>query len=487
MAIALVFLMMGQDMATVTAIGFVVLFLALPLIIQWNHLLLIFCWNSTFIFGFMPGEIQVWIVLAAVTFLIAVIHRSMGHRAFLPAPELAKPILLLVVVVFLTAKIRGGWGMRAFGSSNFGGRNYFTIIAAVIGYFGLISQQISMPKSARIVKWFFLGGMTNAVSTLLYAIGPFTYFLFWIIPASNLSGQIVYDWHDSSMTRIQGFGAAGSFLMCFALARWGIGPLFIWRKPWRMLLMISSVLLTLFSGFRSDLLFLIVLFVFQFIIEGWWKTALLPIMIFAGAICLMPLLIFANKMPSAVQRCLAFLPVNIDPAIRVDAANSIQWRRDMWTSVLPEVPKYLLVGKGYEFDPDEYFLTVMGSQQGRLSGYEAAMLAGDYHNGPLSVLIPLGFFGMAALLWLLGAGAKVLYVNYRFGDARLRRVNITLLAYFLAQALFFLLVFGAFSSQLSVFLGILGLSVSLNGGVCRREAPKPAPAPASPGVMLEPA
>jgi hypothetical protein len=32
------------------------------------------------------------------------------------------------------------------------------------------------------------------------------------------------------------------------------------------------------------------------------------------------------------------------------------------------------------------------------------MYAGDYHNGPLSILIPFGLFGMIAFLWLLGAG-----------------------------------------------------------------------------------
>jgi hypothetical protein len=36
--------------------------------------------------------------------------------------------------------------------------------------------------------------------------------------------------------------------------------------------------------------------------------------------------------------------------------------------------------------------------------------------------------------------------------------------------LVFFFVFGALNSQLSVFLGILGLSVSLNGGVCRKKA-----------------
>jgi hypothetical protein len=142
----------------------------------------------------------------------------------------------------------------------------------------------------------------------------------------------------------------------------------------------------------------------------------------------------------------------------------------MWRTVWPEIPKYLLVGKGYAIDPDELYLTLQGSQMGFLSDFEGSMLAGDYHSGPLSILIPFGIFGMAAFVWVLAAGTKVLYWNYRYGDARLRQANITLFSFFLAQSLFFFFVFGAFSSQLPMFLGILGFSVSLNGGVCRRHA-----------------
>lgn len=68
------------------------------------------------------------------------------------------------------------------------------------------------------------------------------------------------------------------------------------------------------------------------------------------------------------------------------------------------------------------------------------------------------------------AGYRVLLSNYRYGDPRLRRVNITLLAYYLTYCVSFFFIFGAFNSQLAVFLGAVGLSVSLNGGVKRKPA-----------------
>jgi O-antigen ligase/polysaccharide polymerase Wzy-like membrane protein len=213
------------------------------------------------------------------------------------------------------------------------------------------------------------------------------------------------------------------------------------------------------------------LLVTQFMVEGLWKTAFLPALALLGVLCLTPILLFANRMPEAVQRSLSFLPLEIDPEVRAAALNSSQWRFEMWREVWPEVPRYLWLGKGYSIDPVDLYLTEEATRSGILTSYEGAVLAGDYHNGPLSVLVPFGLWGTLAFAWVLGAGVKVLYSNYRYGDARLRQVNITLFALFLAQILHFLFVFGAISSQLAVFLGTLGLSVSLNaGGVCRRPA-----------------
>ena len=57
----------------------------------------------------------------------------------------------------------------------------------------------------------------------------------------------------------------------------------------------------------------------------------------------------------------------------------------------------------------DLYLTFEAARTGLISNYEGAMLAGDYHNGPLSILMPFGMFGAIAFLWLLGAGLKVLY------------------------------------------------------------------------------
>ena len=100
--------------------------------------------------------------------------------------------------------------------------------------------------------------------------------------------------------------------------------------------------------------------------------------------------------------------------------------------------------------------------RGFTTAWEGAALAGDFHSGPLSVIIPFGIWGVLAFGWLLYAGARFLYTVYRDGPEELKMINRFLLAVFLARILFFFLIFGALSSELFGFTGLLGLSVALN-------------------------
>ena len=97
-------------------------------------------------------------------------------------------------------------------------------------------------------------------------------------------------------------------------------------------------------------------------------------------------------------------------------------------------------------------------------------MVGDYHNGPLSVILPFGIFGAIAFVWLLIAGLRVVYRNYRFGDPAYHHFNTFLFAYFAVKVVIFFVIFGSLHSDLPQFLGLLGLSISLNGGVAKPEA-----------------
>jgi O-antigen ligase len=199
-----------------------------------------------------------------------------------------------------------------------------------------------------------------------------------------------------------------------------------------------------------------------FYFEGLHKTRMLPWCLgltLLGAAILLP---NANRLPWVVQRTISFLPAKVDPIARESAEGSTEWRLEIWKQALPQVPKYLLIGKGYSMDPNELYLADQSGRQ--LSGdHEAILLNGDYHSGPLSVIIPLGIFGTIGFISFLIASGVFLYRNYRLGDTRLRRINTFFFAYFLSKVVFFFLMFGSLYSDLCSFTGLIGLSVSLNG------------------------
>src|SRR5205823_13909599 len=120
----------------------------------------------------------------------------------------------------------------------------------------------------------------------------------------------------------------------------------------------------------------------------------------------------------------------------------------MWKAVLPQVPKYLIKGKGYALDPNDLYMAQQSAVRGFGIQAASALVAGDYHNGPLSVLIPFGIFGFLAFLWLIGACIRLLYYFHRYGDPALQRINTFLLASFLAKIALFMFVFGAVSNDL---------------------------------------
>jgi hypothetical protein len=103
--------------------------------------------------------------------------------------------------------------------------------------------------------------------------------------------------------------------------------------------------------------------------------------------------------------------------------------------------------------------------RGFVSSADGAALAGDYHNGPLSVIIPFGIWGEAAFVWFLAAGLRALHRNYQFGAPELRQINAFLLSFFVARGIFFIFVLGALRTELFYFTGLVGFRVALNGGV----------------------
>src|SRR6266404_3836678 len=469
------------DFASFTVVGAVLFLLLVPLLLRWHQAWLFATWNLSAVLFFLPGKPLVWLVLAWISLLIAFVGYILNReRKFLHVPELAWPLVLMVVIVLVTAMFRGGLGMQSLGSQTFGVRRYFTMLASIEGYFALTSQRIPPQRVPLYVALYFLSTITILIGELAVVVSPSFYFLFSIFPVGSAGLQAIAadpTGRPGFATRLGGFATAGSAAYLVMLCRYGIGGLFDWRRVGRLVIFISFVILSMLGGFRSTVIMFLLTFCILFYLEGLLRSPLFPALLLLTVITAAALLPVTDRLPVAVQRSLSFLPVPIDPVIKASAESSTEWRVEMWKRVLPEIPEYLWLGKGYAMTAQDLAMTrIRGADS---TGSEGAELAGDYHSGPLSVIIPFGLPGTLAFIWFLVAGFKVVRRNYLFGDPAFRRVNTFLLAYFVAKVIFFFGVFGGLYSDLAGFTGLLALSVSINGG-----AAKKALAPAQPTVVL---
>lgn len=468
LALILGVLTAAPGQTTFMLIGMLLFFLALPLLLKWHHAMLIIFWNSAFSAFFFPGQPTFWLMLAVLSFGMSVLNYVMGRRQFLPVPEMRWPLFFFVLVVIATALFRGGIGIKSLGGGSNGGKNYVYILGAVIGFYAFTARAIPPARAQRMTSLFFLSETSYILANLAYTLGPAFYFVYYLVPSTMAMDQAANDVGLTTLDRIQGLAPTCIGVLCCLLGVWGLRGLLDWTRPWRFLLLCTTLVVGLFAGFRSVLALAVLLLAFEFYFEGLFRTRVFPAVLAIGSVALACVFLFSTKMPLPIQRTMSFLPITVDAGVREDATGSSQWRFDMWNVVERDIPHYLIAGKGYVIDPVEMYLTQQAIHMGLISTYEEALLAGDFHNGPLSVIIPFGLAGALTFLWMLYAGGRVLHLNYRFGDLGLRRANTLLISFYLANCVTFFIIFGALSSQLFVFLGTVGLSVSLNGGVKRK-------------------
>jgi len=482
------YLLVSPDFISVAFFIGLATLLLMPVLLRWHHPLLVFSWNLPMIVFFLPGAPPLWMVLALLSLGITVLGAGLNKEQKLTyVPVMNWAMLVWVLVILFTMKTTGaGFGLRSLGGSIYGGKKYFFILLAVVAFFALSTQRVPMQHANGYLLAFVVASLATVLVNLIYSLGPAFWKLYYVFPVDFAMSQATedYSWDPTStrLGRIGGFAVGGAAAFSFMMARYGVAGIFDWTKPWRLLVFLAIVAISTLGGFRSSVIGLGVLFALQFLFEGLHRTRLLIVLLVTGLLGLAMLVPFASKLPLSTQRSLSILPLDLHPAVRMDAASSTEWRVRMWQVLWPEIPKYFWVGKGFTASATDYYLANESMKRGLSPDFEGLLIAGDYHSGPLSLILPFGVWGVLAFLFLIGAGFRVLWNNYRHGDPALRKVNVFLLCSFIAKIVMFLGVFGAISGDFVAFAGLIGMSIAINGGECkaRQEAdPKPEPQPAS--------
>ena len=461
-----------MDLGVLGFYGVLAMVLVSPLFMRWHKELLVFSWSASLVVFILPGKPTFWLVMVAISLGISLMERIMSSEMrFIRVPQVTWPLLIFLVVVIATAELTGGIGLRSMGSSVYGGRKYVLLFMSIASYFALTARPIPPAKAPLFVTLFFLGQVTAMVCDF-YPVAPS-----WLLPIYYIFPPAINpeDVFQVGVTRLGGVGTAGLALFYLMLAKYGLRGIFLTAKPWRILFLAVTFIMTFMGGYRSALAAYVVTFTLMFFWEGLHRTPMLLIMILLGALGGTALVPLAHKLPYTFQRALAFLPLDLDADAVRSADDSTQWRLAMWSALLPQIPPHLFLGKGLALSADDFNEMMTGNLalQNTAAKVDASQgslaLAGDYHNGMISLVLPFGVWGVIAILWFLGAGAWVLYQNAKYAPPDLKLINTLLFVLFTWEAIPFVSCFGGLqiSGELANFVGFLGLSIALNNGVCR--------------------
>jgi O-Antigen ligase len=466
--------LMGRNMMV---IGGVILALLIPLALSIHHTALIWLAGAYMNAFFLPGKPHMWMVFAALSFGISALSWPMAKNRLRPVWDnsVFASLVFIFVVLVATAAHSGGIGLNVLGSATIGGRKYIWILAAIFGFVALTMSVVPRQHAQREMTAFTLAPITAAVGNMAYMLGPGFYWLFLLFPVEMAMGQAMADYSPLmvSVKRYSGLGPASIGIVMFCLCKFGYRGMLRLDKAWRLLLVLGALFLGALSGFRSIVAICFIVGLVQFFAEGMHRTKYAAGLAGLAAGVFLFLAAFADTLPLSVQRTLSFLPIKVDPVAAMDAAGSLQWRFDMWSAVAREIPKHFWVGKGYTIDPTDLYFANEASRRGFDSGHDAFVAAGDYHSGPLSILIPFGIFGALGFAWFFVASIKVLWRNMRYGDPELKSINTFLFSFFVGRLIFFIVFFGAIETDFWMFASTVGVGLSINGGPCQKpQAPR---------------
>ena len=453
------------------AVGLCVMMVAIPFMLRFYEPIFVFSVNSAFLIPFLPGQPEVKLLMSLFVIGLAVVDRTINKKTRMSLPKsIWLPSLFLLGVIVLTMLGRQGFGGRALGSEMWGAGKYVDIFKAFAILLAFSMIRIPREHVWKYTAIFFLSAMTYSISNVVYSLGSDFRWLFYFLPTETAVLQHIGETMGySGVVRLSGVAFACMAMIHYMLARYGINGIINTWKFWRILTFAGVIVLSMMGGYRAVLIVIALIMIFQFFYEGLHRTAALPI--YACIFFIVSVLTIANiqRMPLAVQRSLSFLPVEVDSVAANDASGTLEWRLEIWRNVIKEVPDYFWYGKGFSYKGVDYQLTFEAVKKGIYAAYEHVLIDGAYHHGLLTIIIPLGIWGIIGFFWLGINGLKLIRYNYVNSPPDLKSINTLVLSYFSAHLLFYCTLYGQFHLDIATFTSLIGFSMALNRSVREQE------------------
>jgi len=421
-------------------------------------------------FPWLPGRFppsHIAVLLATVMFMMLAAMRRVPIKFRLTPIELiAGLIILCIVQVYLRHPV----GLQALGSSSYGARPYFDVAVAILGFMILASVDIEAKKLRTAMAAMLLGGgISIFVKALAMTWPSFGMIAARYVGAFGSSDQLASVAGEQGNTYDKG-GAGRNFTfqeLATVGSRWvasKLNPLTSLVRPFWLVVVAGICVVGALSGFRNIIAVVALNFVVAAYYWGRFQSVAMMGILAAFGLALIAIINQVAPLPPNVQRSFSFLPGTWEERYVLDAQGSTDWRVEMWKQAL-FTNRYIdnkFLGDGLGFKASEFQgIQVLqglsgGSSDGGSGGFdlqrEAAMLAGDYHSGPVSFIRTIGYAGLA--VYLVGMGVLVVQAHRLIKRAR-GTEWFGLVCFFCIPVIwwpaFFIFVGGAFNQDMPLF------------------------------------
>ncbi len=406
---------------------------------------------------FMPARISIQETGILVAFGCFLIFKALKIVNFKPQYRFIDFIFGVLLLYIFILYCRFPVGTFLFKSELVGGRPYFAVVVATLGYWVLVRSQITPSIASRLPLWIALcasiGMFTGLITTFIpgMAVLAVVYSNFGAIESVDLRTSRFGFFHDIGTRTFQALCSYFKPLQMISPAR-----------PLIAILTIFSLVGVLISGYRSSFL----LCAFFFLVTSLYrrKFAELAVIGTLGVITLatMPLVQEVYPLPYGIQRSLTFLPGDWSPEAVKDAEETKQWRIEIWKRLF-ESDYYLKdrwFGDGFGFSSSHLAATARQEDHvgSSIALQEHFLFTGDLHSGPLSTIFFVGYVGLALLLFLFFLMIRLAHqLILRAAGTPFEPWCLFLGAGFISFVLIFLIVYGSFKDNLPYFIITLGL------------------------------
>jgi len=295
-------------------------------------------------------------------------------------------MIIFALNMFMIMQLRGS-GFAMLGGSVYGGTAYVSMFLSIVFYFA--STRIHLcEQHVKTLLWMVLAGAL-VFSLVQIAATFFPSGFGWMTKFVGAQAEKIIEEQsrEGGVVRWTAFS-----LVSYALIP--IAYILCRRKSTRLVLIVLAFILVGMTGARSRIFQVGVLVFLAGIYFSKNRIKTLTVWALAGLLVFGFLMIAAPMLPRAVQRSVSSIPfIPVDAEIAERAAVSSDWRFDLWRDYcIPNIPKYLLVGRGIAHD-----ITGFAWLQSKWYGSsEFFYFMGRYHSGPLTLLLDLGLAGFVS-------------------------------------------------------------------------------------------